>query len=143
MQQQSVLILALRGPDNVRKHHPCKQIQRYYRGTVLNAAKYGRLLENGEKADTFMSMTGFNDYPYFSEAVRDYFDHVDELPHHFHMHLAHGAEILGYKHPDEWYRQRWFQFYHRACEDLHLNFETEDEMDARLNDWGREAWDIL
>ncbi len=26
MQQQSVMIIAVRGPDGVRKHHPCKAI---------------------------------------------------------------------------------------------------------------------
>jgi hypothetical protein len=31
MQQQSVVVLATRGPDGVAKHHPCKDVVRAYR----------------------------------------------------------------------------------------------------------------
>lgn len=70
-----------------------------------------------------------------------FFDFVDELPHHYYMHLMHGAQIAGYKHPLELMRKRWGGFYKRCCEDLHLNPESEEEVDARLNDWRREYWD--
>lgn len=38
MQQQSVLVLACRGPDGVGKFHPTKQVVARYRATVLKAA---------------------------------------------------------------------------------------------------------
>ncbi len=49
MQQQSVLFLAGRGPDGIPKRHPCKTVHTAYRACVFQAAKYGRLLEWGEK----------------------------------------------------------------------------------------------
>lgn len=140
MQQQSVLLLALRGPDGVRKHHPMKGIQRCYRGSILKAARYGRLLGVAEKADSFMSMEVFGDRVEWKKAMRAYFHHIDELPHHFHMHLMHGAEILGYKHPDLNVAGPWQEFYYACCDDAHLPPESEADMDIRLGDWGREEW---
>lgn len=148
-QQQSVLLLALRGPDGVRKHHPAKLVHTAYRGTMLRAAERGRFLEWGENADSFMSMhvIGTEEKDYFLLACRDlgtwqgavdeFFDHVDELPHHYVAHLAHAAQIIGFKHPDERFRRAWGWFYQRWVEDAHLNPETEYQMDKRLGDWGK------
>jgi len=146
LQQQSVLLLAARGPDGIAKSHPCKAIQRAYRGTVLVAAKFGRPLYWGEKADSFMSLDEIASWERWQYLVEDYLRFVDSLPHHFIMHLLHGAEILGYKHvaepgqPEGVMRQRWLYFYHQGCRDLHLAFETEAQMDDRLNDWGQKDW---
>ena len=139
-QQQSVLVLALRGPDNVRKHHPMKDIQRHYRASVLKAAYYGRLLNYGEAADSFMGLGYIVERTDWLKITKAYFHHIDELPHHFHMHMMHGAEILGYKHPDIYFRARWNEFYLDCCDDAHLPPETEAQMDARLSDWNREYW---
>ena len=140
VQQQSVLFLAGRGPDGVAKFHPCKTIQIAYRACVFVAAKYGRLLEYGEKADTFMSLEVFADADRWHAAVKEFFRHQDEIPHHYLMHLMHGVQILGYKHPDGRTRDRWRLFYYDMVEDLHLNPETEEQMDERLNDWDRNYW---
>lgn len=75
------------------------------------------------------------------DLVRVYFDNVDSLPHHYHMHLMHGAQIAGHWHPVELFRNRWLGFYMRACHDLHLHPETLDEMNHRLGDWNRKHWD--
>jgi len=140
LQQQSVLLLALRGPDGVRKHHPMKAIQRCYRGTILKAAAYNRMLDVGEKADNFMCMENIGDLQLWGEMIKDYFAYIDELPHHFHMHLMHGAEILGYSHPEPWLRGRWYRFYKACCDDAHVPLETKYQMDRRLSDWDRESW---
>lgn len=141
IQQQSVLFLAARGPDGIAKFHPCKAVVRAYRGTVLVAARYGRLLDWGEKADTFMSLDRFASDFYWSEDLKGYFDNVDSIPHHYQMHLMHGAQILGYHHPEARFRNRWRTFYDLAVEDMHLNPETVEEMDERLNDWNRQEWE--
>lgn len=141
IQQQSVLLLAARGPDGIAKAHPCKDVQRAYRGTVLVAAKYGRCLHWGERADTFMSlekMTKMEDWEWLMDR---FFEHSDDLPHHFLMHLTHGAEIIGYKHPDERFRIRWKAFYFRCVRELHLNEESMEQMDAWLSDWQRKHWE--
>lgn len=143
MQQQSVLLLASRGPDGVGKNHPCKSVVRAYRGTVLKAALYGRELKFGEAGDTFMSLQRFADEVLWKSDIRAFYDYVDELPHHYTMHLLHGAEIIAYKHPNSVYRSRWMMFYERGCTDMHLPIETEAAMDDRLSDWQRELWDSV
>lgn len=140
LQQQSVLFLAARGPDGIDKTHPCKDVQRAYRGTVFRAGRYGRCLYWGERADSFMSLDLFGQDLEWADIVKRFFLTVDSLPHHYLMHLLHGAQILGYKHPDEKFRKRWREFYERGVEDLHLHPETEEEMDARLADWERKEW---
>lgn len=139
-QQQSVLFLGARGPDGVAKRHPCKPICIAYRACVFKAGKYGRLLEWGEKADTFMSLDVFAHDDRWAEAVQQFLDHRDELALHYSMHLMHGAQILGFKHPDERFRKRWHEFYLTMVESMHLEPETEAQMDKRLGDWAREHW---
>jgi hypothetical protein len=141
IQQQSVLFLAARGPDGIAKAHPCKDIQRAYRASVLIAAKRGRLLKWGESADSFMSLDLFADDELWHRAVANFFQTADDLPHHFYMHLMHGAEILGYKHPDKRFRDRWLNFYLQCVNELHLASEGPNEMDDRLSDWNREHWE--
>lgn len=140
LQQQSVLFLAARGPDGVGKAHPCKPVQIAYRATVFLAARYGRLLEWGEKADTFMSLDVFADDGRWSGALTEFFKHYDSLQLHYVMHLAHGAEIVGYKHPDVRFRNRWLSFYLALVRELHLYPEGEEEMDRRLGDWDMREW---
>lgn len=140
LQQQSVLFLAARGPDGIPKKHPCKDVVRAYRGTVLVAARLGRCLRWGEDADTFMSLADMADLEAWTGHVRWFFQTVDQLPHHYVLHLGHGAEIIGYKHPDERFRNTWLEFYHELCRDMHMSPETENQMDERLNDWERKAW---
>lgn len=148
IQQQSVLFLAGRGPDGIAKNHPCKMVHVAYRGSVFIAAKYGRPLEWGEKADGFMSLDIFaNDHihppvmPYTWEAaVKEFFRHHDDLPSHYRSHLMHGIEILGYKHPDNRFRTRWYHFYLEMVSDLHLKPESLEEMDKRLGDWDHRYW---
>jgi hypothetical protein len=140
LQQQAVLLLGARGPDGISKYHPCKPIQRAYRAAVFLAAKYGRTLEWGEREEGFMCLEQFSDDDGWAAQVQTFFDSIDSLPHHFTMHLLHGAQILGYKHPDERFRNRWREFYILGCRDLHMTPETEAEMDIRLSDWGRAYW---
>lgn len=143
MQQQSVLVLGCRGPDGIAKFHPTKEIVARYRATVLKAAYLGRPMRVDEGDDTtFMTLRYFSDDDSWVILCRDFFDHVDSLPHHYYMHLMHGAEIAGYKHPVELFRNRWLGFYHRSCHDLHLTPETETLMDDRLSDWQQRHWDL-
>ena len=100
MQQQSVLVLGCRGPDGIAKFHPTKEVVARYRATVLKAAYLGRPMRIDEGDNTtFMTLRYFSDDGHWLTMVRDFFDHVDSLPHHYYMHLMHGAQIAGYKHP--------------------------------------------
>lgn len=141
MQQQSVLVLACRGPDSIAKFHTTKLLVARYRATVLKAAYLGRPMRIDEgDATTFMTLKHFSDNHQWKVMCEAFFDHVDCLPHHYYMHLMHGAEIAGYKHPDPLFRDRWNDFYLHCCHDLHLHPETEAHMDARLGDWDRKHW---
>ena len=143
MQQQSVLVLGCRGPDGIAKFHPTKEIVARYRATVLKAAYLGRPMRIDEGDDTtFMTLLGFSDDDHWHKICCLFFDHVDSLPHHYYLHLAHGAQIAGYKHPMETFRQRWGVFYLQCCHDMHLTAETEAQMDERLSDWHQRHWDL-
>jgi hypothetical protein len=142
MQQQSVLLLAARGPDGVRKHAPSKRIVTAYRAFVLKAAYFGRSLRSSEGGgNEFMSRQRFDDDAIWEVDVTDFFAGIDELQHHYIMHLIHGTEILGYKHPDIVVRRKWLSFYMQAVIDLHLQPESEAELDSRLGDWQRQYWE--
>lgn len=139
-QMQSVLILAGRGPDGVRKHHPAKELHRAYRATILKAGLYGRALTFDDKGDSFMRYSGFAKHSDWEETVKTFFDHVDELPHHYTLHMVHAAHIVAVFHPDPTFRYRWRYFYDKAVDDLHMRPETDDEMIERLNDFGQNLW---
>ena len=141
MQQQSVMLLACRGPDGIARHHPCKDAIRALRATVLNNARFGRALTFGEVGDSFILLDVFADADSWAKAVKAFFASLEELPHHFSIHFLHAAEVAGYKHPDTRFRERWAAFYRKGCADLYLNPETEVQLDKRLNDWAQAEWD--
>ena len=129
-QQQALLMTAMRGPDACTKHNVAKMIVRYLRGVVLKPAG---------------DWSGFNDNDFmwgdyseslFIDAMNTFCEEHDEYPHHFIMHLAHCAEVVGYKHPDVRMRFYWGALYRKCCLAFHMKSETEEEMDKRLNDFG-------
>lgn len=142
IQEQSVLLMACRGPDGMPKSHPAKALIQAYRACVLNAASTAQPL-GPSGGDSYMSMwllgPGVIQRQYWHEAVRTYLRDVDEIPHHYHLHLLHGAQILGYKHPDSHVRLCWMGLYLEGVSDMHLYPESETQMDERLNDFGRLA----
>jgi len=134
LMQQGVLLTAIRGPDGIGKDHPAKRIQRWYRRCVLRCAFTGEEFKGAYDAGGG-SFTGPCE-PDISldEAARRYRHTLDELPHHYQMHLLHAAEVLGYKYPIPCDRVWWYRFYRMLVKDLHLSLETEDQMDYRLGD---------
>lgn len=137
---QSVLITACRGPDGIRKDHPVKVLIRYLRRCFLIRAFDGRVSWNPYEPGGGSFTGPLNPAAGNIEAyVEIYLRHVDELPHHFQLHLMHAAEILGYKHPEEDTRGFWRQFYFAIVNDAHLRVEPEEDMDKRLGD-NEAAW---
>jgi hypothetical protein len=162
LMQQGVLMASIRGPDGIEKNHISKLLIRWLRRCVLVMAFESRAVGSqvffwdpctpGGGSFTGPSLTvpaSFNIEQWnamsFSErflhwplkmnvVVQDFFKHVDEMPHHFHLHFLHAAEILGYKHPHFDIRKWWRWFYFRLVNDLHLNPESEERMDLRLGD---------
>lgn len=150
--QQSVLISAVRAPDGLRKDHPVKVIMRWYRRCVLISAFNRREMltpfeiGGGSFTGPFtlnhaVSM-GISPHDFhgdmwvgFDRTREVYLRYVDEMPHHFQLHLMHAAEIIGYNCPNEDKRVWWRTFYFMIVNDAHLHPETADEMNKRLSDY--------
>jgi hypothetical protein len=133
--KQSVLLASIRGPDGLHKNHVAKAILRWYRRCILNCAFDKRVHTTPEDQCTG-KFTGNlpKRFQSIDEAVAEYHTSLDEVPHHFQLHLMHASEILGYKHPDHAIRLWWRSFYFSLAKDMHLTPETEEQMDYRLGD---------
>jgi len=138
LMQQSVLITAVRGPDTLPKYHVAKYLLRWYRRCVLLSA-FERCVLSDPHDQRGGSFTGPIGSKSLDQTASEYLRAVDEIPLHFHMHLLHAAEIVGYKHPDADIRKWWHEFYVAAVRDLHFHHESEQELDFRLGD-NLEAW---
>ena len=140
LMQQAVLLTAIRGPDGLHKNHISKVILRWYRRCILITAferhVFGYSLEDATQPGGG-SFTGPLDpeiHGTLEQVVDEYLRSVDEIPHHFQLHLMHAVEILGYTHPIEEVREWWHVFYLRLVRDAHLNPETLEQMTRRLGD---------
>lgn len=136
LMQQSVLIAAVRGPDGIRKDHSVKVLCRWLRRCFLLSAFDGRALTDPYEpgGGSFTGPCKTDDVEGIDHATVLYLKSIDELPHHFQLHLMHAAEILGYKHPDDDIRIWWLNFYLAIVKDAHLYPESEKQMDFRLGD---------
>ncbi|MHA7870702.1 MAG: hypothetical protein ACX93U_24855 [Salipiger thiooxidans] len=143
--QQTVLLTAIRGPDGVAKYHPSKYMIRWFRRCVLLGALDHNVFENpydprggsftGPSYSWSPAIPHEESWTVHMQPVFDkYLQSLDELPHHFQLHFMHAAEIIGYKHPDPLIRDWWHYVYRELANDMHLNVETEEELDFRLGD---------
>lgn len=148
LMQQSVLLCAIRGPDGMAKHHPCKPLIRWYRRCILITAFEKKAITNpyelGGGSFTGPSCTNPEETGKTWEecmvpVADDFLNCRDELPLHYFMHFMHAAEILGYQHSDLFISNWWLNLYIRMAEALHLHVETRSEMMSRLGD-NEEGW---
>lgn len=156
LMQQSVLLTAIRGPDGMPKYHASKYLLRWYRRCVLLSSFLGEVVSNPYESDggSFLGPSIDMDQESFTKDGEDgpldwrpkmddlvtvYIKDLDSVPHHFHMHLMHAAEIVGYKHPKPVVRRWWLRVYERFVRDMHLWPESEQELDRRLGD-SRDQW---
>lgn len=127
-QQQALLMTGMRGPDENNKYNAAKAITRFLRGAICKPAGNW----DGKNNNDFM----WGDYTNFNQYAEAFWHDHDEYPHHFIMHLIHCAEVIGYKMPNRTAAEFWQDFYTDACRAFHMNPETEEQMDQRLNDFG-------
>ena len=125
LRHQGALLTAVRGCDTAPKDDASKLFIRCYRETILNAH-----CGDSAKAKTFIEKVKPQELRERFKAFRRSCDHY---PHHYIMHIVHCVQIVGYKHPDTSTRLQWNDFYYQLVFALHLNVETEPEMDRRLN----------
>lgn len=142
LQQQAVIVLALRGPDGFAKTHASKPVLHYYRAAVLKAAHIGRHLRKGKHVPSLMSRICDGEQAW-KDALHLFKSVEDELPLHYYTHLMHGAQVLSWAHEDASVRVRWREFYLQCCDYLHVPPETFEQMNVRLSDFGREREDVL
>lgn len=143
--QQAVLLAAVRGPDGIGRGHQSKYLVKFYRRCLVYSAfdsqQAGRpvaILSPSHPGGG--SFTGpIPDGATLTDAVKWYIDARDELPAHYQGHFMHAAEVMGYKHSDPDIRDFWNDVYLRLVKGLHLNPETEEQMDFRLGD-NKEQW---
>jgi hypothetical protein len=60
----------------------------------------------------------------------------DHYPHHYVMHFRHAAQIIGYYGPKEVapvFGTRWDMLYRQLCKIEHLEPESKEALDRRLN----------
>lgn len=162
LMQQSVLMSAIRGCDGLPKRHKAKAIIKFYRRSILISAFDGKALTDpfAEGGGSFTgSIANLNDYAQFSDGpfphyilngnhlseydircsilqkvADDFLDSRDELLTHYQVHMMHGFEIVGYKHPEESVRDYFNSVYERLAKAYHLWPETVEQMDLRLSD---------
>ncbi len=121
LRHQGVLVSVVRGVDNERKNDPSKALLRSYRDVIL--------VSFNDHPSSFIDKVCLNDVKIRMETVLKDFDHY---PVHFISHLILAAEIIGYKHPDIPTKRLWKWFYETFVHKLHLNPETEIQLDERL-----------
>lgn len=133
IRMQSVLLLALRGPDGVSKENSAKKLVREFRFVILNPA-FPKELDSRHGDDFMGHQMGYTDW----SVVEEFTESHDEYPHHWLMHFMHAAEIVGQWHPDGQIQNFWFQVYYSLCKALHVNPEEINQLETRL---GRTKWE--
>jgi hypothetical protein len=127
LRHQGVLVSAVRGCDSITKEDPMKLLTRFYRACVLKAH-----VGDARKASSYMIWCDHgHEFWAIAEPVLKSFDHY---PVHFLLHFLHASEILGYKMPSNTVQKQWWlEFYRKLCRRMHINPETEVQLDERLN----------
>lgn len=139
--QQGVLIIALRGPDGVRKEDAAKPLVRTIRGMVMNAGRTGAPVSPTDvwDDDPFMTIYHISNEPVWSDVTKKFFDQWDSYNVHFLQHLMHAYAVLGMHYPHDMdARFRAWTFYERCCKKLHVHPEKMSEISHRLRDGKRE-----
>lgn len=127
LRHQGVLLTAVRGCDTASKEDAGKAFVRAYRGIILNAH-----VGDPKKSASFIEWVASAEFEYrFQMMLKG--TGMDHYPHHYVMHLTHAIQIMGYKHPDPNVTGMFRAFYVKLCKALHVNPESETELDRRLN----------
>ncbi len=121
LRHQGVLMACVRGCDSVPKEDATKALARCLRAVLL--------VSFDPKPSSFIEHV---DDQTLYQRMRAVLTNHDHYPVHYLLHLMHGAEIVGYKHPHEGTRNCWRWFYVNLARCFHLFPETEYDLDERL-----------
>lgn len=129
--QQAVLMSMIRNADGIGKHHPQKELIKWYRRCVVKSAFDQKQIWS----PTTPGGGSFTGPVADIEAALDQFIWArDEMTLHYFAHAMHAFEILGYKYPLNDHREFWHRAYMRMVDAMHMMPETEEMMDMRLSD---------
>jgi hypothetical protein len=123
LRHQASLLTAVRGCDGVPKRDESKTVVRALRATYLVAADPYAY----DRPGSFMYVPAT-----LATSLHAFAKGTDQYPIHWVLHLAHAAQIVGYKHPEAPVRQIWRGFYEMLVHAWHLQPESEADLDARL-----------
>jgi len=157
LQMQGVLVAAVRGPDGITRECAAKDFVRAYRAVILVNALDPRVSsfqgDGSGLPSSFPRSYAIMPPTAFERAVEPFFKEIDAYPHHWLLHFAHAAEIVGYELFDSFVavgpddaeeRERinlvagfWREFYWKIAENFHMTPETRSQMSIRLCGDGR------
>lgn len=120
--QQGVLFSMLRNMDGARRSDPSRIVVKGLRGMILKPAR---------SVGSFLGETPTDEE--LVKAMESFLKECNHLPIHFVLHLIHAAEVVGYKYPGS-EQLTWLGFYSEMCKAMHMNPETQDQMEERLKD---------
>lgn len=128
LRHQGVLVSAMRGCDLAPRHDPSKLAQRLLRGAVLEP-HCGRFV----KPVSYIVIEP--DIKIWRDTMDAFISSWDHYPNHYVMHFIQAVEIIGYHGPvmSPVFADRWFQLYIKTANILHLNPESKEQLDQRLN----------
>jgi len=121
LKMQTVLLTSFRGCDGVMKNDYGKKFTRIMRSTIL---------KNADPSTTFFPKSTSEE----GDVFKCFFDDIDHYPVHWLFHLLHAAEIVSYKCPHANQRTFWKRFYYWGLHELHVEPESEEQLDNRLKD---------
>jgi hypothetical protein len=115
--QQSVILSVLRGPDNFR-FEGIKKVNRWLRKITQH---------NADPSTEYMQKI---ELPSVEQICKE----GEYTSVHYFCHLMHALEIIGYNHPDKEISKTAEDYYFSLVNALHLNPETEEQLNRRLED---------
>jgi hypothetical protein len=121
---QVALLTALRGCDYIQRDNTARPIVKALRFAIMDMGDETPLAE----ANNFLC----NNLMWFE--MKAFLNDWDRYPVHFLHHLMHACEVVAYKSPDHFMASACKMVYRGLIQNLHVNPETEQQMDARLND---------
>jgi hypothetical protein len=125
LRHQGVLVSAIRGCDSALREDASKYLVRAFRGILLIPH-----CKDLSKAASFMVPF---DQTLWDASKTEFLKSIDHYPNHWLLHFAHAAEVTGYKHPDAPVRAAFLALYLRLVKKFHMNPESEQQLDDRLN----------
>jgi hypothetical protein len=131
LMQQSVLLAMVRNADGIEKHHPQKELIKWFRRCILKSAFDNRELTTPDEPGGG-SFTG--PVADINNALDQFIWARDGMTLHYYAHAMHAFQIIGYHHPNAGIRGFWNTAYTRMVHALHLLPEPVEMMDRRLCD---------